>query len=121
MAIDIMPATDEQIALFKLGAAQRYLELNVPPAIAAQVFDAKMAAIQKAMCDYGTGEINDKNVREAGEPAEVAKKVEGVSAKAKIEPAKAGAKKDKEASAKIQKLASAIAAKAGVERKSKKA
>lgn len=43
--MDIQPATVEQIAEFKMAAAQRYKELGVSPTDAEKLFNAQMAKI----------------------------------------------------------------------------
>lgn len=43
----IQPANAEQIAAFKIGAAQRYKELGVKPADADRLFNAQMSKIAK--------------------------------------------------------------------------
>jgi hypothetical protein len=43
--MEIVPATPEQIAAFKLAAAKRYADLGVEPKIANQLFEIKMATI----------------------------------------------------------------------------
>lgn len=51
--MEIQPATVEQIATFKLAAAQRYSELGIPPELAEQLFEIKLAEIAE---DLGVGE-----------------------------------------------------------------
>jgi len=41
--MEIMPASQEEIAEFKMAAARRYAEAGVPPQVADQLFNTQMA------------------------------------------------------------------------------
>jgi hypothetical protein len=43
--MEIAPATEEQIAVFKKAAAAEYAKHKVPPAVADQLFNAYMAKL----------------------------------------------------------------------------
>ena len=45
----MQPATPEQIAIFKQGAAARYLELGIAPEVANKLFDTHMAKVAKEL------------------------------------------------------------------------
>lgn len=58
--MEVVPATTDQIALFKLGAAQYYKKAGVNPAIADQLFNTQMA---KMANDMGVAPRNEAKIQ----------------------------------------------------------
>ena len=90
--MEIVPATVEQIAIFKQAAAQRYAELGVDSAIASDLFEIKMADVARdlglvdddpieKLADALADSLGRERVKQAGVGATVGKKLTGTALK----------------------------------------
>ena len=72
--INIQNATPEQIAWFKLAAAKRYQERNVPANVANELFNIKMAAVATALNVQARGPVSLKKVASLIDQVKAARK-----------------------------------------------
>ena len=105
-------ATTDEIAEFKLAAAKRYAELNVPADVAEQLFNAQLEKIsaELGLKLAGEKEVTEKGKLDADEPAVQAEKKPAVTAKAKASPESQDKPEDKvKSAAKVDALSTKIA------------